>query len=181
MTKEELLAEEHICNGKCQDDITKNYVHCKTCTRLKDFLAGYKVGKAELENKIADIKANCDLAIEGRDVKVMELEKENKILTQNLEDTEIINKTLGERCNQLLADKGKLTDELDKWKAEWNDQVIKANEEGFARTLQTMQLTKAKKILQKVITDFHNMDCVSVHIDKTIAEAEQFLNSEVEK
>ena len=28
------------------------------------------------------------------------------------------NKLLGERCNQLLADKGKLTDELDKWKDE---------------------------------------------------------------
>lgn len=27
----------------------------------------------ELENKIADIKANCDLAIEGRDIKIMEL------------------------------------------------------------------------------------------------------------
>ena len=28
------------------------------------------------ENKIADIKANCDLAIEGRDVKIMELTKQ---------------------------------------------------------------------------------------------------------
>ncbi len=42
------------------------------------------------------------------------------------------------------------------------------------------KLTKAKKLLKKVVTDFHNMDCVSVHIDKTIAEAEQFI-SEVEK
>jgi chromosome segregation ATPase len=32
---------------------------------------------AELESKIADIKANCDLAIEGRDVKIKELEEEN--------------------------------------------------------------------------------------------------------
>ena len=32
---------------------------------------------ADLENKIADIKANCDLAIEGRDIKIKELEKEN--------------------------------------------------------------------------------------------------------
>ena len=29
-----------------------------------------------LENKIADIKANCDLAIEGRDMKIKELEQE---------------------------------------------------------------------------------------------------------
>ncbi len=40
---------------------------------------------------------------------------------------------------------------------------------------QREQLEKAKEILQKVITDFHNRDCVSVHIDKTIAKAEQFL------
>ena len=44
------------------------------------------------------------------------------------------------------------------------------------------QLTKAKKLLKKVVTDFYNMDCVTVHIDKTIAEAEQFIkDSEVEK
>ena len=36
------------------------------------------------ENKIADIKANCDLAIEGRDVKIMELEKENAELKNKL-------------------------------------------------------------------------------------------------
>ena len=43
-------------------------------------------------------------------------------------------------------------------------------------------LIKAKKLLKKLVTDFHNMDCVTVHIDKTIAEAEQFLkDSEVEK
>ena len=31
---------------------------------------------AELENKIADIKANCDFAIEGRDIKIKELEQQ---------------------------------------------------------------------------------------------------------
>ena len=31
---------------------------------------------AELENKIADIKANCDLAIEGREIKIKELEQQ---------------------------------------------------------------------------------------------------------
>ena len=30
----------------------------------------------ELENKIADIKANCDFALEGRDIKIKELEQE---------------------------------------------------------------------------------------------------------
>lgn len=32
--------------------------------------------KGELTDQIADIKANCDLAIEGRDVKIKELELE---------------------------------------------------------------------------------------------------------
>ena len=42
----------------------------------------------ELENKIADIKANCDYVLEGKDLEI---------------------KQLGERCNQLLKDKGDLT------------------------------------------------------------------------
>ena len=34
-------------------------------------------GKGDLTDKIADIKANCDLAIEGRDIKIKELEEKN--------------------------------------------------------------------------------------------------------
>jgi hypothetical protein len=77
---------------------------------------------------------------EPREKRIEELEKENKLL--------------GERCNQLLADKGKLTDELDKWKSEWNEQVIKANEEGFERTKQTIQLSKAKEDVDKMKSRF---------------------------
>ena len=40
--------------------------------------------KGELTDKIADIKANCDLAIEGRDVKIKELETENAELKEKL-------------------------------------------------------------------------------------------------
>lgn len=47
MIDEKRLAEEHICNSKCQDDISRNYIHCKTCTRLDDFLAGLKVGRQQ--------------------------------------------------------------------------------------------------------------------------------------
>ena len=46
------IAEEYICNGKCQDDITKNYVHCENCTRIKDFLAGLEAGRPRL-HKVA--------------------------------------------------------------------------------------------------------------------------------
>lgn len=34
--------------------------------------------KGDLTDKIADIKANCDLAIEGRDIEIMELEEKHK-------------------------------------------------------------------------------------------------------
>ena len=44
--------------------------------------------KVELENKIADIKANCDLAIEGRDIKIKELEKENAELKRQRNNCE---------------------------------------------------------------------------------------------
>ena len=40
----------------------------------------------ELENKIADIKANCDLAIEGRDIKIKELEQKNAELKRRLDN-----------------------------------------------------------------------------------------------
>ena len=45
---------------------------------------GYNRGYAKAKEKISDIKANCDLAIEGRDVKIMELEKENAELKKKI-------------------------------------------------------------------------------------------------
>ena len=64
MTKEELKKE-------AQEQV--NY-----CTPLypESFIQGYLAGAEPRENKIAEIKANCDLAIEGRDIKIKELELE---------------------------------------------------------------------------------------------------------
>ena len=64
MTKEELKKE-------AQEQV--NY-----CTPLypESFIQGYLAGAEPRENKIADIKANCDLAIEGRDIKIKELEQQ---------------------------------------------------------------------------------------------------------
>ncbi len=41
-----------------------------------ELMKGLNKRIADLENKIADIKANCDFAIEGRDIKIMELEQQ---------------------------------------------------------------------------------------------------------
>ena len=71
----------------------------------------FKGGIAELENKIADIKANCDLAIEGRDLKIDELE-------QKLEQTE---KDLADyqfnypKIKELQKENEELKKQGDKW------------------------------------------------------------------
>ena len=59
---------------------------CDLVLPVEEIISAYKkcisvlLEHEELENKIADIEANCDLAIEGRDVKIMELEKDYKVL-----------------------------------------------------------------------------------------------------
>ena len=58
-------------------------------------LLSAKVYKLQKENaKVEEIKANADYQLEGRDNEIAELKQENKVLTQNLEDTEIVNKAL---------------------------------------------------------------------------------------
>lgn len=98
--------------------------------------------------------------------RITELEQENKVLAQNLEDTEIVNKALEKENAELKS-------ENQKWKDEWQEQVQKATDEGYARTLQTIQLTNAKEIIKNLM--------VYVPVDlKEYEEAKQFI-SEVEK
>ena len=72
LLKELLYCTKRSCNncGKvnCENFQRQRIDCCGLWVSYKDYIT-------ELENKIADIKANCDLAIEGRDVKIMELEQ----------------------------------------------------------------------------------------------------------
>ena len=52
------------------------------------------------------------------------------------------------KCADLEKENAELKSENQKWKDEWQEQVQKATDEGYARTLQTMQLTKAKEIIK---------------------------------
>lgn len=61
-----------------------NLVYPKTHIEL--YVDGYLAGAKELENQIADIKANCDLAIEGRDIKIKELELELTVQKDQLQE-----------------------------------------------------------------------------------------------
>ena len=77
------------------------------------------------------------------------------------------------RIAELEKENAELKSENQKWKDEWQEQVQKATDEGYARTLQTIQLTKAKDIIKNLM--------VYVPVDlKEYEEAKQFL-SEVEK
>ena len=73
-----------------------------------------------------------------------------------------------------------LKSENQKWKDEWQEQVQKATDEGYARTLQTIQLSKAKDIIREFVewATWQGSNCPNF---KSIQDkAEQFL-SEVEK
>ena len=86
---------------------------------------------AELENKIADIKANCDLAIEGRDVKIMELEKENAEL-KAIERMALYSKM----SDQLTKAKEIIKDLLEYGKGHWLYSDIKVKAEQFLKEIE---------------------------------------------
>lgn len=71
----------------------------------------------------------------------------------------------------LEKENAELKDELKKWKDEWQEQVQKATDEGYARTLQTIQLSKAKEIIKNL------MFYVPVDL-KEYEEAKQFISEE---
>ena len=106
--------------------------------------------------------------------RLAELEKRcNELFFQVNEKTE--------RIADLEKENAELKKELKNWKDEWQEQVQKANDESYARTLQTIQLTKAKEIIREFVEWANwqsNSECPSF---KSIQhKAEQFL-SEVEK
>lgn len=87
-----------------------------------------------------------------------------------------------EELQELQIENAGLKEENKKWKDEWQEQVQEATEEGHARTLQTMQLTKAKRLLKILLEDyvsepevFSDGSCEDNKLCNLIKEAEQFL------
>ena len=85
------------------------------------------------------------------------------------------------RISELEEENAELKAENQKWKDEWQEQVQKANDEGYARTLQTIQLTKAKELLRDLIKFQPYIDKEAMFLSignewKTVIyKAEQFL------
>ena len=109
LTKENKLAKEHynqLLNKIAElEQLNSNQAENLRITMLEEEKKGKQIAdleqqiatlgercnqllkdKGDLTDKIADIKANCDLAIEGRDVKRMELEKQVKDLEWQLQE-----------------------------------------------------------------------------------------------
>ena len=103
---------------------------------------------AEGEEGIA-LREELEQAFKGG---IAELEKENAELKAQLESE----RDLPAIAYIQGAEKQKKKDEeeLKKWKDEWQEQVQKATDEGYARTLQTMQLSKARELLAKWVELF---------------------------
>jgi hypothetical protein len=72
------------------------------------------------------------------------------VLEAKYEDKDSVVRQLSERCNQLLKDKGDLTDELAKWKEEWQEQVQKATDEGWERTKLTGRVRELEQQIEKM-------------------------------
>lgn len=161
MTKEELIAEEHICNGKCQDDITKNYTHCKTCTRLKDFLAGYKAGKTDLEKENVELK-KVNALLKGRnegfEQQIMGLLIKYEEIYKRFPDL----KSAMDKAQTVLKENAE-PKEKNKW---YSEQVCnKECAEVWG------EFTEAKEIIKKLI----NACCSYGATGRATEEAEQFL------
>ena len=150
----------------------------------------------ELENKIADIKANCDLAIEGRDVKIKELEQELTV-EKDLHQEEVnLHLHAEEYIKSLERENAELKEEIDK-KQHLADVRLEQELETYQKLhikskekLDTEialdevkdQLTKAKEIIKDLMCfSVQLCDCRhTVDFEKTREQAEQFIK-EIEK
>ena len=118
----------------------------------------------ELEEKIS-ILLSCKNCPENKGGLICAKEYENKCLAQKIEF-----------IKELQEENAELKDE-------WQEQVQKANDEGYARTLQTIQLTKAKDHIKKLLDCLKqdtNDPQTNYYVCQYMDKAEQFLR-EVEK
>ena len=199
MNEEELFCKlfpEYAVNGKPLspyfDLFESGYEQVeKENASLKDALEGYKQNAkwcdkcdkiAELEKKIKSLEGNSSLHegilwndIHNQDKKIADLEKENKVLAQNLEDTEIINNALEKENAELKARVENQKSFLKVIKAKFVLGKLEVKEiEGY---LESDQLTKAIGIIKRWY-ETNSSACIEPS-QELIEVTEQFI-SEVE-
>ena len=121
------------------------------------------------ENKIADIKANCDLAIEGRDVKIKELEKHNGELIALIH----AERERQEKCDDVHLRK---IAELEKENAELKLKLEHRNCVDCSNHHSNIKLFKAKEIIKGLLSCCRNYPQENA---EKMEQAEQFLKADV--
>lgn len=111
--------------------------------------------------------------------RIAELEKENEQLKSIAQFQQSSNMKRHFEIQELEKKNKGLEEELKKWKDEWQEQVQKAIDEGYARTQQTIQLTKAKALLAKWVELYKPKSDTALPTPIQV-ETEQFLNSELQ-
>jgi DNA repair exonuclease SbcCD ATPase subunit len=163
MTKEELEleAEEWVKKDCCNDCYAQD---CKVwCREVKLKYRAYFVSAEPREKQIQE-----------KDQKIAELEKEIKILAQNLEDTEILNKTYEKRFSNLEKENAELKgikDVATLIRAN-NDTVVTLMQLNNKLVSKNQQLTKAKEVISEYINILKGD---TKNWKKTQEKAEQFL------
>ena len=161
--------------------MTKEELKNKCTERAKIFQQAMKSCKSSspmdciewFADRIAELEAQVDqlVYLHNEDVNTIKLLNEQK---KRMEE-ELKADNDARKFAMAMSEKveKQLRDENAQLKKEWQEQVQKATDEGYARTLQTIQLSKAKDIIKNLM--------VYVPVDlKEYEEAKQFL-SEVEK
>ena len=73
--------------------------------------------------ELEEAKANLEYLLEGRDNEIADLEKKNKVLAQNLEDTEIINKALEKENAELKTRVSEQSERISELTQELDDKI----------------------------------------------------------
>ena len=156
MTEEEIknkISEHKECCKKLAEEYRRRYNKDNTDKLALNMFYHNVISYNDFENVLA--------IIEDRNSMMMCF-SEPPYLTEETVEVDI----------KRIADLEKENAEL---KKEWQEQVQKATDEGYARTLQTIQLTKAKKIIQRLVAKLYKYTRFT---DDVLAEAEQFLSEE---
>ena len=107
-----------------------------------------------------------------------ELEKENKVLAQNLEDTEILNKTYEKRFSKLEKENAELKGEADSVLDNW----CRGNDPCPHLKKRDEQLTKAKELLKEFVHHYKDKTIYIENMQDLLEQVERFIkDSEVEK
>ena len=186
LLKELLYCTKRSCNncGKvnCENFQRQRIDCCGLWVSYKDYIT-------DLENKIADIKANCDLAIEGRDIKIKELEFELTVEKDQLQEETNLHlhaenyiKSLEEELTkkadtnhslvEQMADLGSKNAELKTDKQYWEQKANRLTTE-WGETLD--QLAQAKEIIKEFVCHYNNKTIYVNNVKPLLEQAEQFL------